>query len=128
MKNIKVGLIGAGRIGKLHAENLTTHIPHVELVALADTKPTLAKRVADDFNIPYYFDDYHQIIDHPEIDAVIICSPTNTHAQIIQETSSAGKHVFCEKPIDFDLDRTQKTLESVKKKRHKISSWFQQTF
>jgi len=128
MKDIKVGLIGAGRIGKLHAENLTTHIPHVELVALADTKPTLAKRVADDFNIPYYFDDYHQIIDHPEIDAVIICSPTNTHAQIIQETSSAGKHVFCEKPIDFDLDRTQKTLESVKKNGIKFQVGFNRRF
>ena len=128
MKCIKVGLIGAGRIGKLHAENLTSHIPNVELVGLADTNLILAKTVAESFNIPYYFDDYHQIIDHPEIDATIICSPTNTHAQIIQEAASAGKHVFCEKPIDFDLDRTQQTLEYIKKNSVKFQVGFNRRF
>ena len=128
MKDIKIGLIGAGRIGKLHAENLTRHIPNAKLVALADPELKLAKTVADNFNIPYHFDDYHHIIDHLEIDAVIICSPTNTHTQIIQEAANAGKHIFCEKPIDFDLDRTLKALEIIKKNGIKFQVGFNRRF
>ena len=128
MKDIKIGLIGAGRIGKLHAENLASHIPNAKLVALADPELKLAKTVADNFNIPYHFDDYHHIIDHPEIDAVIICSPTNTHTQIIQEAANAGKHIFCEKPIDFDLDRTLKSLEIIKKNGIKFQVGFNRRF
>ena len=62
MKDIKIGLIGAGRIGKLHAENLASQIPNAKLVALADPELKLAKTVADNFNIPYHFDDYHLFI------------------------------------------------------------------
>jgi len=128
MKDIKVGLIGVGRIGKLHADNLTYHIPNVELVAIADINLELVKKMAENLNIPNCFDDYHQIIDHPEIDAVIICSPTNTHTQIIQQASNVGKHVFCEKPIDFDLDRTRQALECVKNTGVKFQVGFNRRF
>lgn len=128
MKKIMIGVIGAGRIGKLHIEHLSLHIPQAELVAIADINKAQAQSVALQFNVPKAVSDYHELLTEQLIEAVIICSATNTHAQIVQDAASAGKHIFCEKPIDFDLDRIDQTLAAVEKAGVKFQVGFNRRF
>lgn len=111
---VKVGVIGAGRIGKVHTENLQTRIPNGEVLAIADVNPSAAEETAQRFNVPRATNRYQDILDNPNIQAVIICSSTDTHAQFTEEAAQAGKHIFCEKPIDLSLERIDKVLETVK--------------
>ena len=108
MSNINVGIIGAGRIGQIHAKNLSSHIPNTKVLAIADKYIDAAKACAFECNILDIEEDYHSILENKDIDAIFICSSTDTHAQIIIEGAEAGKDIFCEKPIDFDLDKIDK--------------------
>ncbi len=111
MAKLNVGVIGAGRIGKLHAENLIKEFPNVKVAAIAD--PYCDKEWAANVGIPVVYADYHDILNDSEIDAVLICSPTNTHSIITIEAAKAGKHIFCEKPIDYDLEKINNALKAV---------------
>ncbi len=113
MKKLTVGLIGAGRIGRVHAGNLCHRIPEAKLLAVADVYAPAAQSLAADMDIPTAYHDYRRILDDPEIEAVIICSSTDTHAQIIIEAATAGKHIFCEKPIALDLEQIDRALAAV---------------
>ena len=110
---ISVGIIGAGRIGKLHAEHLAYRVPEANILAIADIFLEAAEKCAADLQIPSAVQDHREIMENPDIEAVIICSSTDTHAQMIEEAAAAGKHIFCEKPIDFDLARIDRALEAV---------------
>ena len=112
---VRVGVIGAGRIGKLHAANLATRVPHAELAAVADVDLPAAQALAAQWRLPAAAADYRRLLDDPTIDAVAICSATNTHADILCAAAAAGKHIFCEKPIDFDLARIDAALEAVER-------------
>ncbi len=127
-EKIKVGAIGTGRIGKLHVEHLASRIPGAELVAIANLNLAVAQAIAAQFNVPVAVSDYRALLSDSEIDAVVICTPTDTHAQIIQEAAAAGKHVFCEKPIDFDLRRIDQTLAAVEKAGIKFQVGFNRRF
>ena len=112
---INVGIIGVGRIGKLHAENLAYRIPDARIVAIADIQKDAAEQVATRLGVSKASGDYHTILVDKDIDAILICSATDTHAQIIEEASAVGKHIFCEKPIDLDLKRIDQALAAAKK-------------
>lgn len=127
-RKINVGIIGAGRIGKLHAEHLAYRVPDANIVAIADVFLEAAEKCAADLQIPSAVQDYREIMDNPEIEAVIICSSTNTHSQMIEEAAAVGKHIFCEKPIDFDLTRIDRALEAVDKARVKLQVGFNRRF
>ena len=114
-KLVRVGVIGAGRIGKIHARNLATQVPGARVDAIADPLLDAACQAAEQLHIPLATADYHEIMANPEIDAVAICSSTNTHAQMIVEAARAGKHIFCEKPISYDLAKIDEALDEVKK-------------
>ena len=103
MQKLRVGIIGAGRIGQVHAKSITYHIPQAEIVAISDLFPENAQKVADDLGIPKAVQDYHEILNDPTVDAVLICSSTDTHADIAVEAAKAGKHIFCEKPVDLTV-------------------------
>jgi len=125
---VNVGVIGAGRIGKLHAEHLAYQVPEANIIAIADIFLEAAEKCAADFQIPSAVKDYREIVENPDIEAVMICSSTDTHAQMIEEAAAAGKHIFCEKPIDFDLDRIDKALEAVDKAGVKLQVGFNRRF
>jgi myo-inositol 2-dehydrogenase/D-chiro-inositol 1-dehydrogenase len=125
---IKFGIIGAGRIGKLHAENLANCLAGAEVVAIADVFQQAAEETAARLKIPICTTDYHEILADAAVDAVAICSSTDTHTQMIQEAAAAGKHIFCEKPIDFDLKRIDETLEAVEKAGVKLQIGFNRRF
>jgi len=125
---LKIGLIGAGRIGRLHAEHLTTRIPSAELIMVADVFEEVARQCAERYAIPHYEQDYRAVLDHPDIQAVVICSSTDTHARIIEEAAQAGKHIFCEKPIALDLPSIDQALEAVERAGVKLQIGFNRRF
>ena len=128
-KKFIVGVIGAGRIGKLHIENLLRKIPDVNLKIVADVKiDDQLRKWAAEIGIPKLTTDTNEIFTDPEIDAVVIASSTDTHARFIQEAAKAKKHIFCEKPIDVDIDRIKKTLEVVKIEGAKLMVGFNRRF
>jgi myo-inositol 2-dehydrogenase / D-chiro-inositol 1-dehydrogenase len=125
---INIGIIGAGRIARIHAETLSHRISDAKVLAVADIIPDAAKKLAEDFQIPGVFDNHRPIIDDKRIDAVIICSSTDTHAQMISEASRAGKHIFCEKPIALDLPKIDAALQAVEKAQVKLQVGFNRRF
>lgn len=127
-KKLRIGVIGAGRIGKLHANNLVNSVPDAEVVAISDIFEENAKKVAAELGIPKVYKDYKKILEDPDIDAVFICSSTDTHSAISLEAAKAKKHIFCEKPIDHDLAKIKKVLAAVKKAGVKYQVGFNRRF
>ena len=129
MKKVRIGLLGAGRIGKLHGENLAHSVPAAELYAVADPFMNDATREwAASMGIEQCYDDPEQIFADPSIEAVFICSSTNTHAEFIIRAAKAGKHIFCEKPIDTKLDKIREALAAVEKAGVKLQVGFVRRF
>jgi myo-inositol 2-dehydrogenase/D-chiro-inositol 1-dehydrogenase len=115
-------------IGKVHAENLAGRIPMANLLMIADVNEKAAREVAERCRVPQVTTDYHEILSNPNIEAVVICSSTDTHARIIGEAAEAGKQIFCEKPIDFSLERIDRTLAMVQAKGVKLQIGFNRRF
>lgn len=112
---INVGIIGAGRIGKVHTESICNYVRNAKIRTVAD--PCMnenTRRWLLSMGVERTAQDYHEILNDPEIDAVLICSSTNTHAPISLEAIAAGKHVFCEKPIDHDLTKIKRVVKALK--------------
>ena len=125
---INVGVIGAGRIGTLHIEHIAQNIPDAQLVAICSLDRGRADGLAAQFNVPKVTDDYTTLLTDTQIDAVLICSSTDTHAQISQEAAEAGKHIFCEKPISFNLAQIDETLAIVERTGVKFQVGFNRRF
>lgn len=104
MKKLKLGVIGTGRIGKVHIATLVQSVPQAEVVAIADVNLNSANEISKEFSITSVFSNYMDVINHPEVEAVVICSPTVTHARYIVDAAKARKHIFCEKPVDLSLE------------------------
>jgi myo-inositol 2-dehydrogenase/D-chiro-inositol 1-dehydrogenase len=128
MKKIKVGVIGTGRIGKLHLENLSVRIPSAEVVAVADVFVEGAEEISARFGIKKVTADYREIISDKDVEAVVVCSPTDTHAQYTIEAAEAGKHIFCEKPLDLSLEKIRMVLEVIEKTGVKLMIGFNRRF
>jgi len=127
-KKIITGIIGVGRIGKIHTENIKRFIPETEIKTIADIFVDNVKDWALRLGIENVSKDYKDIINDPEIDVVFICSSTNTHAQFIKEASQAGKHIFCEKPIDLNIDKIKEALKVVDESGVKFQLGFNRRF
>ncbi len=124
MREITAGVLGAGRIGRLHAGNLLA-MPGVRLKSIvdpyADLDPWKAASVA-------VARDPAAILEDEEIEAVLVCSSTTSHADLTDAAAAAGKHVFCEKPIDLDPDRVRATLAAVERAGVKLQVGFNRRF
>jgi len=125
---MKVGLIGAGRIGQIHGRNLATQLPGVQLAAVADLDLAAARSVAERYGVPLVTRDPNELLQTAELVAVAICSSTDTHAALIEQAAAAGKHIFCEKPIDFDLARIDRALAAVEQAGVKLQIGFNRRF
>ncbi|MEI9477958.1 MAG: Gfo/Idh/MocA family oxidoreductase, partial [Deltaproteobacteria bacterium] len=128
MKKINVGVIGAGRIGRIHARNLKFQIPGAKLLAIADVIAESAQTVADELEIPLCEQNYHRLLENGDIQAVVICSSTDTHARIMMEAAEANKHIFCEKPIALEMDKIDRALAAVDKAKVKLQVGFNRRF
>ncbi len=105
---LSFGLIGAGWIGSFHAETLASRLPNARLVAVADPVPGAAER----FSAPRAYRDPLELIADPSIEAVAICSPAASHADLVVAAAQAGKHVFCEKPMALTLDDADRAIDA----------------
>ncbi len=122
---IRFGLLGAGRIGKVHAKAVTGN-PDATLVAVADAMAPAAKAIADQYGCRVSSVD--DILAATDIDAVVICTPTDTHADLIEAFAKAGKAVFCEKPIDLSLARVKACLKVVRDTKATLMVGFNRRF
>jgi myo-inositol 2-dehydrogenase/D-chiro-inositol 1-dehydrogenase len=128
MGRLQIAVIGAGRIGRIHAENLARRLPRAQLVAVSDLRPEAAEECARELNLPSAVTDYGDLLAAAHVHAIAICSSTDTHAQIIEEAAAAGKHIFCEKPIDLDLARIDQALAAVAQAGVKLQVGFNRRF
>ncbi|HYO88743.1 MAG TPA: inositol 2-dehydrogenase [Candidatus Limnocylindrales bacterium] len=125
---MKFAVLGAGRIGKIHAETLALTLPDTEVAAIADPVKSAADETASRLGIPVSSADSSAVIQRDDIEAVVICSSTDTHVQYIIEAARAGKHIFSEKPIDMNLARIDEALEAVEQAGVKLQIGFNRRF
>ncbi len=122
---MKIGLIGAGRIGEIHAKNIF-QTKNAKLIAISDINTERAKILSEEFNAKVLSAD--EIIQNSEIDAVLICSSTDTHLNYIIEAAKAGKHIFCEKPLALNLNEIDEALKIVQACGVKLQVGFNRRF
>eukprot|EP00640_Fibrocapsa_japonica_P001862 CAMPEP_0113952620 /NCGR_PEP_ID=MMETSP1339-20121228/90522_1 /TAXON_ID=94617 /ORGANISM="Fibrocapsa japonica" /LENGTH=453 /DNA_ID=CAMNT_0000961267 /DNA_START=75 /DNA_END=1436 /DNA_ORIENTATION=- /assembly_acc=CAM_ASM_000762 len=124
---IGVGIIGAGRIGLVHLEALAS-IPEARPIIISNPTVSKAEAAAAQFLVPNFTGDAMEVIEHPDVDAVWICSPSQFHADQIKACAKNGKHVFCEKPIATDLPETVEAINTCKKAGVKLMTALQRRF
>ena len=112
---LKIGIIGAGRIGKVHLESISYHVKNATVTAMAD--PFMneeTEKLIRSYGVSKVTKDYKDILNDKDIDAVLVCSSTDTHAAISIEAINAGKHVFCEKPVDHSIEKIKAVADALK--------------
>ena len=122
---LKVGLLGAGRIARVHASAISRH-PKSDLVAISDYYPEHAEKLSSEYGGAVATTE--GIIADDGIDAVLIATPTDTHSDLIESASASGKAILCEKPIDLNLDRARLCRDSVASSEHPIMIGFNRRF
>ena len=126
---MNVGIIGAGRIGKVHGESIMRYVKNATVKAIADPFMNAeTENWAKALGIEEVYTDYHKILEDPSIEAVLICSSTDTHSPISLEAIAAGKHVFCEKPIDHDVNKILEVKKALAKSNVKYQVGFNRRF
>ena len=122
---IRVGLLGTGRIGSLHAETIASHSEST-LHAVSDIDNNSAGRLATQYGSVVKTAD--EIISDPNVDAILIATSTDTHSDFIEKASSAGKAILCEKPVDLSLTRAKECLDKVSTANNPIMIGFNRRF
>jgi myo-inositol 2-dehydrogenase/D-chiro-inositol 1-dehydrogenase len=112
MADLGIGIIGVGRIGAMHARLLSGQVPGARVRALADALPEPARALGDELGVPVP-ESTEALLAAPDVDAVAICSSTETHAPLIAAAADAGKAIFCEKPVSHDLVEVDRALDAV---------------
>jgi myo-inositol 2-dehydrogenase/D-chiro-inositol 1-dehydrogenase len=126
---LKLGIIGAGRIGKIHIENIARFIPQAQFEGLADIMLSPEQEAwARGLGARIVSKDPGDLLKDPEIKAIVVCSSTDTHADLTIAAAQAGKHIFCEKPIDLTVGKVRAALEAVKKAGVKLQIGFNRRF
>ncbi|MDD6223331.1 MAG: inositol 2-dehydrogenase [Lachnospiraceae bacterium] len=126
---VTVGIIGAGRIGQVHMTSISTRVPNARIKYVADPYMDEKKEAfAKAHDVEIVTKNYKEVLADKDVDAVLICSSTDTHSPISLEAIAAGKHVFCEKPIDHDVAKIKEVIEALKKNPVKYQVGFNRRF
>ena len=126
MKKLKIGIAGLGRIGKIHLNNLL-ELNNVEVIAVMD--PSFeALKYAIGKGVESGLQNYKDLLEIKELEAIVICTPTNTHADYVEIAAKSGKHIFCEKPLDLNLQRINDVLKVVEKSKIKLMIGFNRRY
>lgn len=128
MKKTVVGVIGAGSMGRVHIENILTAIPQAELKHVSEPYPEAYDKIAAEMGWPRANPDHKTMLADPEVEAVIIAAPAALHGEMIIDAAKAGKHVFCEKPLDYSVDTILRALKAVKEAGVKLQLGFNRRF
>jgi len=127
MKTLHVAVAGLGRIGKIHLKNLARNFSDIKVRAVMDVLDE-SGQIAEEFNVPVFVKTFEELLEVPDLDAVVICSPTDTHADYVVKAAKAGKHIFCEKPLDLSLERVREVLDVVRESGVKLMLGFNRRF
>ncbi len=127
MKEIKIALLGIGRIGRIHFRNINQYFPNASVVAVADPQYT-EKEFKKTFGGVFFTADAEEAVSRPDVNAVLICTPTSSHADLLSYAANAGKHIFCEKPMDLSLVRSEAIVDLVQRKNVKLMLGFNRRF
>lgn len=124
---LRIAVLGAGRIGRKHAETLARRVENVTVPWIADPAEEPGRVCAADFGARWTPDPLEAIAD-PAVDAVLIASPTNTHAELIEAAAAAGRAILCEKPIDLTMERTLSAIEAAERAGVPLQIGFQRRY
>ena len=127
-KKLGICLIGCGRAGMIHARNYKNKVENARMVACVDAVEAAAKAAAEEMGITKYYTDYHEILNDPEVDAVVVVAPTDLHKQIVIDCAAAGKHIFCEKPMAMTVEECDEMIEACDKAGVKLQIGFMRRF
>ncbi len=125
---LKIGVIGLGRMGQLYARTLATQISGAHLYAVADVGKQARMQVADEFSVSHAFVDALELFRLPELDAVVIATPTSTHHDLVIAAANAGKAIFCEKPLALTLEEHHRVLGAIARARVPLQVGFMRRF
>ncbi|TWM30087.1 scyllo-inositol 2-dehydrogenase (NAD(+)) [Bacillus paralicheniformis] len=113
-ERVRCAVLGLGRLGYYHAKNLKTEVPGALLAAVADPAEGRAREIAAELGVEKWFEDPFECLRDPEIDAVVIVTPTSTHAEVIKQAAECGKQIFVEKPLTLNLEESIEVISKVK--------------
>lgn len=128
MERTVIGVIGGGNVGRIHVKDIVMSVPEAELRYVADAYPDSYNKWAEENNCPKAISDHKAIMQDPEVKAVLICAPAALHAELIMEAARAGKHVFCEKPIDYSVGKIKEALKVVEECGVKLQIGYNRRF
>ena len=126
-RRVRLGLVGLGRIGRMHAANLAGRVPSIELARVVDLDESLARSTGERFGVGWSTS-YDDLLDDPSVEGVVVATPTPLHALLVEQAARAGKHAFCEKPVALDLDLLDSLLEEVERAGTVVQVGFQRRF
>jgi myo-inositol 2-dehydrogenase/D-chiro-inositol 1-dehydrogenase len=127
MEKINIGIAGLGRIGKIHLKNLSRNFPEVNVLGVMDVLEE-SEKIAREFNVPHFVNTFDELLAIEGLNAVAICSPTNTHAAYVEKAARAGMNIFCEKPLDLSLARLLEGLKVVEETGVRLMLGFNRRF
>ena len=127
-RSVRLGCVGLGRMGRYHVRNLAWRTPYAELVRVVDADEDVAQTISEQIGGVDWSTSYDDLLNDNTIDAVVIVTPTTLHANMIEAAAAAGKHVFCEKPISLDLNRTHQAVEATRTAGVKLQVGFHRRF
>lgn len=119
-KDINIGIVGLGRLGKVHAGNLAYSVPNVNLLAACSVVPSELEYAEKDLGVERLYTDYTEMLEDDDIDAVVIVSPSHLHCQQVIQAFEAGKHVFVEKPLGVSLEEMEEVKKVVESRPNQV--------
>jgi len=119
-KQISVGLVGLGRLGRQHADNLAHRIPNCKLMAVCSVIPEEVEEAQQELNVPYGYTNYEDMLRNQELDAIFIASPSSYHCEQIEQALEAGFHVFSEKPLGLYMEEALRVQKAVRKHPNQV--------
>ncbi len=128
MRKLGVGVLGVGEMGKRHAENLRRLVPEAHLVAIADVAGNRARQVADELEVEHSFTSLEAMLEHKDVESVLIATPDKLHSQAVRAAAAAGKDILCEKPLATSLADAQSALDEVARKGVRLQVGFMRRY
>ncbi|MEN3772823.1 Gfo/Idh/MocA family oxidoreductase [Priestia megaterium] len=128
MKEIRIGLVGAGRMGSFHGKSIAHKIHGAKLTAIADPFPGAAERLASELGASKAYTDPKEMFKDPNVDAVIIAAPARSHAELVVAATNEGKAVFCEKPMAVTLEEADKAISAAQEANVPLQVGFNRRF
>jgi myo-inositol 2-dehydrogenase/D-chiro-inositol 1-dehydrogenase len=126
MKKLKIAVAGLGRIGRIHLKNLCAN-PGVDVIGAMDIDSS-ARNIPESLGVTNFTESFDTLLKLPGLEAVAICSPTDTHADFVVKAAKAGKQIFCEKPLDLSLQRVKQVLKVVSDSKVRLMLGFNRRF